>query len=50
MSQFTAVTERATIIRIMASKRRRELITTIVTGVILLAGFAYVIATKQLHH
>jgi hypothetical protein len=29
MAQFTAVTDRPTIVRIMASKRRRELISTI---------------------
>jgi hypothetical protein len=48
MSQFTAVTDRATIIRIMASKRRRELISTIVTVVILIAGIVYAIATDRL--
>ncbi len=48
MSQFTAVTDRATIIRIMASKRRRDLVSTIVTVVIPIAGIAYVIATDRL--
>jgi hypothetical protein len=50
MAQFIAVTDRPAIIRIMASKRRRELISTIVTGVILLAGLAYTIATKPVGH
>jgi hypothetical protein len=50
MSHFTAVTDRPTIIRIMASKRRRELIFKIVAVVILVAGLAYVIASKQTDH
>lgn len=47
MPQFTAVTDHPTIIRIMASKRRRELISTIVTAVIVIPMLAYVIVTKQ---
>jgi len=50
MSQFTAVTDRPTIVRIMASKRRRELISTIVTGVIFVAWLTYLFATKQIGH
>ena len=47
MSQFTAVTDRPTILRIMASKRRRELICTIVWAVIVIPGIAYVMVAKQ---
>jgi tRNA(Ile2) C34 agmatinyltransferase TiaS len=50
MSQFTAVTDRPTIIRIMASKRRRDLISTIVTAVIVIPGFAYIIVTNRIDH
>ena len=47
MAQFIAVTDRPTIIRIMASKRRRELISTIVTAVIVLPWIAYLLLTKH---
>jgi hypothetical protein len=50
MPQFNAVTDRPAIIRSMASKRRRELISTIVTGVILVAGLAYILATNRISH
>jgi tRNA(Ile2) C34 agmatinyltransferase TiaS len=50
MAQFTAVTDRATIIRIMASKRRRELISTIATAVIVIPGLFYVIVMNRIGH
>ena len=49
MSQFTAVTDQMTIIRIVASKRRRELISKIVRAVIVIPGLAYVV-TKPIGH
>jgi tRNA(Ile2) C34 agmatinyltransferase TiaS len=50
MAQFTAVTDRPTILRIMASKRRRELISKIVTAVIVIPGLFYVIVMNRNHH
>ena len=50
MAQFTAVTDQMTIIRIVASKRRRELISKIVTAVIVIPGLAYVIVTNRIGH
>jgi len=48
MPQFTAVTDHPTILRIMASKRRRELICTIAWAVIVVPGLVYVMAAKQI--
>ena len=50
MSQFTAVTDRATIIRCAAARRRREIIAMIVAFVLFIVLFVHLLVTRRVEY